>query len=39
MAPDPPILYAEHERTDGVSIPLTAVKRARADAARTAELQ
>ena len=39
MAPDPPILYAEHERTDGVSIPLTAVKRARADAARAAELQ
>jgi len=39
MAPDPPILYAEHERTDGVSIPLTAVKRARTDAARAAELQ
>jgi len=39
MAPDPPIQYAEHERTGGVSIPLTAVKRARTDAARAAELQ
>ena len=39
MAPDPPIQYAEHERTGGVAIPLTAVKRARADAARAAELQ
>jgi hopanoid biosynthesis associated radical SAM protein HpnH len=39
MAPDPPILYAGHERTDGVSIPVTAVKRARTDAARAAELQ
>ena len=39
MAPDPPIQYAEHERTGGVAIPLTAVKRARTDAARAAELQ
>ena len=39
MAPDPPILYAEHERADGVSIPVTAVKRARTDTARAAELQ
>jgi hypothetical protein len=39
MAPDPPILYAEHERTGGVVIPLTAVKRARTDTARATELQ
>ena len=38
MAPDPPILYAEHERTGGVVIPLSAVKR-RADTARATELQ
>ncbi len=39
MAPDPPILYAEHERTGGVSIPVTAVRRARGDAAQAVELR
>jgi hopanoid biosynthesis associated radical SAM protein HpnH len=39
MAPDLPVRYAQHERMDGVAIPLTAVKRARGAAARTAELQ
>jgi len=39
MAPDLPVLYAEDERIDGVAIPLTAVKRTRAAAAQTAELQ
>jgi hopanoid biosynthesis associated radical SAM protein HpnH len=39
MAPDPPILYSEHERVGDVSVPLTAVKRARGETARAAELQ
>ena len=39
MAPDLPVVYAQHERMDGVAIPLTAVKRARGAAAQTAELQ
>jgi hopanoid biosynthesis associated radical SAM protein HpnH len=39
MAPDLPVMYAQHERMDGVAIPLTAVKRARGAAAQTAELQ
>jgi hopanoid biosynthesis associated radical SAM protein HpnH len=38
MAPDPPLLYAEHER-GGVAIPVEAVKRARGATARAAELQ
>jgi hypothetical protein len=39
MAPDLPILYAEHQRIDGVAVPLSAVKRARDETARAAELQ
>ena len=39
MAPDPPILYGEHERVATVAIPLAAVKRPRSDTAQTAELQ
>ena len=39
MAPDLPVVYAQHERMDGVAIPLTAVKRTRRAAAQTAELQ
>ena len=39
MAPDLPVLYAEHERRDGVVIPLAAVKRSRSATAQTAELQ
>jgi hopanoid biosynthesis associated radical SAM protein HpnH len=39
MAPDLPVVYAQHERMDGVAIPLTAVKRTRGAAAQTAELQ
>jgi len=39
MAPDLPLLYAERAAPDGVSIPLTAVKRARDGRAEATELQ
>ena len=39
MAPDLPVLYAERAAPDGVSIPLTAVKRARDGRAEATELQ
>jgi hypothetical protein len=40
MAPDLPVLYGEHERIGGtVVVPLSAVKRARDETPRAAELQ
>ena len=39
LAADPPVVYSEGERPDGVSVPLSAVRRARSDTARAAELQ
>jgi hypothetical protein len=39
MAPDPPVLYAQRATLGDVSIPLTAVKRARDSRAQAAELQ
>jgi hopanoid biosynthesis associated radical SAM protein HpnH len=39
MAPDPPVVYAQHAAPGGVSIPLAAVKRASEGKARAAELQ
>ena len=39
MAPDPPVLYTERDRIDGVAIPLTAVRPARGGSARAAGLQ
>ena len=39
MAPDLPILYAEHERVGTVAVPLSAVKRARDQTPQAAELQ
>jgi hopanoid biosynthesis associated radical SAM protein HpnH len=39
MAADPPILYDERERMGTVTVPVSAVKRARGEAAREAQLQ
>jgi hopanoid biosynthesis associated radical SAM protein HpnH len=39
MAPDLPVLYAEHERMDGIAVPLAAVKRSHRATTQTAELQ
>ena len=39
MAADPPIMYDEREATRTVTVPVSAVKRARGETARAAELQ